>query len=165
MASCKTGLIGYLRVLEQLRSAAMAIDQILADFEFLDDWEDRYRYVIELGKALEPLPEEARNARNKVQGCVSQVWLDTRLEDDGEPTLHFVGDSDAHIVRGLIAILIAIYSGKTARQILKTDAHALFMQLGLKDHLTPQRSNGFASMVGRIRADASAAVEAATAAQ
>ena len=146
---------------EQFGPAAMTIDQILADFEFLDDWEDRYRYVIELGKSLEPLPDQARSAQNKVQGCVSQVWLATRLEADGEPTLHFLGDSDAHIVRGLIAILIAIYSGKPASQILKTDAHALFMQLGLKDHLTPQRSNGFASMVARIRTDANAATEAA----
>ncbi len=146
--------------MEQGPPAHMTLDQILADFEFLDDWEDRYRYVIELGKSLEPLPDQARNAQNKVQGCVSQVWLATRLEDDGEPILHFLGDSDAHIVRGLIAILIAVYSGKTARQILSTDAPALFIQLGLKDHLTPQRSNGFASMVARIRADAGAAAEA-----
>jgi cysteine desulfuration protein SufE len=140
------------------------IDEISADFELLDDWEDRYRYVIELGKTLEPLPDAARTAENKVQGCVSQVWLDTQIEADGggqPPRLLFTGDSDAHIVRGLIAILFAIYSGKTADEILKIDAEETFLGLGLKDHLTPQRSNGFVSMVERIRKDARAALNAA----
>lgn len=141
----------------------MTLDEIFSDFEFLDDWEDRYRYVIELGKKLEPLAEDARSEANKVQGCVSQVWLDTRHEDPengSAPILCFAGDSDAHIVRGLIAILFAIYSKKSAREILETDAHEIFLQLGLKEHLTPQRSNGFASMVARIRADATAALNA-----
>ena len=142
----------------------MTLEEILADFELLDDWEDRYRYVIELGRTLEPLPDAARNADNKVQGCVSQVWLATRVDPAGngsQPKLSFVGDSDAHIVRGLIAILFAVYSGKQADAILATDAQAIFLELGLKDHLTPQRSNGFASMVDRIRTDAKNALDAA----
>ena len=102
------------------------IDAILADFELLDDWEDRYRYVIELGRTLEPLPDDARNAANKVQGCVSQVWLATTPHRDGRNTsLTFIGDSDAHIVRGLIAILLSLYSGLSADDILKIDANAL----------------------------------------
>jgi cysteine desulfuration protein SufE len=138
----------------------MTIDEIIENFSFLDDWDDRYRYVIELGRELAPLPDTARTERNKVQGCASQVWLDTQVEPDGAagPTLSFIGDSDAHIVRGLIAILFAIYSGKPARDILSTDAVAIFERLGLRAHLTPQRSNGFRSMVERIKADAQAAL-------
>lgn len=137
------------------KRTAMKLDDILADFELLDDWEDRYRYVIELGRALEPLPEHQRTSENKVNGCVSQVWLATEISNDpATPRLDFLGDSDAHIVRGLIAILLAVYGGKAAGEILATDAHALFQQMGLSDHLTPQRSNGFASMVERIRSDA-----------
>jgi cysteine desulfuration protein SufE len=133
-------------------------DEILADFELLDDWEDRYRYVIELGRKLEPLPDDARNAANKVQGCVSQVWLSTTIEPgDGVPRLSFVGDSDAHIVRGLIAILFAIYSGKTTGEILSVDARKTLGDLHLKEHLTPQRSNGLMAMVKRIRHDAEVA--------
>lgn len=138
----------------------MTIDEILDNFSLLDSWDDRYRYVIELGRMLEPLPESERNEANKVQGCASQVWLATRRKADGEggPVLSFVGDSDAHIVRGLIAILFAIYSGKNARDILSTDAVALFERMGLREHLTPQRSNGFRSMVERIKSDARAAL-------
>ena len=138
----------------------LAIDEIIENFSVLDDWDDRYRYVIELGRMLAPLPERARNETNKVQGCASQVCLDTRIEPDGAagPTLSFVGDSDAHIVRGLIAILLALYSGKPAREIMSTDAVALFERLGLREHLTPQRSNGFRSMVERIKSDARAAL-------
>lgn len=142
------------------------LNDILADFEFLDDWEDRYRYVIELGRTLDPLPESDRTAENKVNGCVSQVWLSTTVTDSqsgSAPSLHFVGDSDAHIVRGLIAILLALYNDKSAQEILDSDAQALFLKLGLKDHLTPQRSNGFASMVERIKADASNALGTTTA--
>jgi len=142
----------------------MTIDDILADFELLDDWEDRYRYVIELGRSLEPLPDAARTPANKVQGCVSQVWLSTSLAKNGSPSgpeLRFIGDSDAHIVRGLIAILLAIYSGQPAQNILATDAEAVFDRLGLRDHLTPQRSNGLMSMVKRIRSDAQATLEQA----
>jgi cysteine desulfuration protein SufE len=134
----------------------MTIDDITANFALLDDWDDRYRYLIELGRTLEPLPEAARTAANKVPGCVSQVWLvtDVAVSGTGEPVLRFAGDSDAHLVRGLIAILLAACSGRPARQILETDALALFGRLGLGAHLTPQRSNGFKAMVARIRDDA-----------
>lgn len=138
-----------------------AIDDIIDNFSVLDDWDDRYRYVIELGRTLEPLPDAVRTLENKVQGCTSQVWLDTRIAPNGAaagPVLSFVGDSDAHIVRGLIAILLALYSGRPAREILETDAIALFEKLGLREHLTPQRSNGFRSMVERIKSDARAAL-------
>jgi cysteine desulfuration protein SufE len=138
----------------------MTIDEIIENFAFLDDWDDRYRYVIELGRMLAPLPDAVRTEANKVQGCASQVWLDTTIAQNGTtgPTLTFVGDSDAHIVRGLIAILFALYSGKSAREILSADAIALFEKLGLREHLTPQRSNGFRSMVERIKSDARAAL-------
>jgi cysteine desulfuration protein SufE len=134
-----------------------SFEEILADFELLDEWEDRYRYVIELGRKLQPLPEEERNAENKVQGCVSQVWLSTTVERDGVPRLTFIGDSDAHIVRGLVAILFAIYSGKTADEILSIDANKTLGALHLNEHLTPQRSNGLMAMVKRIKSDAEAA--------
>jgi cysteine desulfuration protein SufE len=143
-----------------MSSSPANIDDIVENFALLDDWDDRYRYLIELGRGLEPLPEGARTDRNKVQGCASQVWLDTTARPDGQggPVLCFVGDSDAHIVRGLIAILLALYSGKNARQILEADAIGLFERLGLREHLTPQRSNGFRSMVDRIQADARGAL-------
>jgi cysteine desulfuration protein SufE len=140
------------------------LGDIRSDFSVLDDWEDRYRYVIELGRTLAPLPEALRTDANKVRGCASQVWLATHVEpDNGAPRLTFEADSDAHIVRGLIAILFAIYDHRSADEILKTDADQVFGELGLKEHLTPQRSNGLASMVARIRADALAAKESATA--
>lgn len=134
----------------------MSIDTIRSDFEFLDEWEDRYRYIIELGRKLEPLPDDKRTDENKVQGCASQVWLATSIKSENgqDVQLEFIGDSDAHIVRGLIAILFAMYSGQSARKILATDAHGVFNELGLGEHLTPQRSNGFSSMVERIRNDA-----------
>ncbi len=136
------------------------IDDIVENFTLLDEWEDRYRYVIELGRTLEPLPEHARNDINKVQGCTSQVWLDTTIKPNGGagPILTFIGDSDAHIVRGLIAILLALYSGKPAKDILAIDAIGLFDRLGLREHLTPQRSNGLRSMIERVRSDAQRAL-------
>ena len=138
------------------------IQTIRDDFSLLDEWEDRYRYVIELGRALPALPELLRTETNKVRGCASQVWLATHAEPaNGAPRLSFVGDSDAHIVRGLIAILFSIYDGKRADEIVSTDAIPIFEDLGLKEHLTPQRSNGFASMVARIKADAAAAMASA----
>ena len=134
------------------------IDEILANFEFLDDWDERYRYLIELGRMLPLLPEEARTERNKVQGCASQVWLLTGFERaGGHPRLEIVGDSDAHIVRGLVAILIALYRGKSPEEVAGLDPAAIFKDLGLSEHLTPQRSNGVRSMVERIRSDARAA--------
>ena len=143
----------------------MAIDDIRADFALLDDWEDRYRYLIELGRGLAPLPEALRTEANKVRGCASQVWLASSAHAPGAgapPVLELQGDSDAHIVRGLIAVLFALYDGRAPAEILGTDARAVFAELGLKEHLTPQRSNGFFSMVERIRADAQA-LAAATA--
>jgi cysteine desulfuration protein SufE len=138
------------------------IDDIIANFSLLDDWEDRYRYVIELGRALEPFPDELRTDQNKVHGCASQVWLLTTTQNRGQstPSLAISGDSDAHIVRGLVAILLALCSGKSAAEVLQADPVALFERLGLREHLTPQRSNGFKSMVARIRADARAALAA-----
>jgi cysteine desulfuration protein SufE len=132
------------------------IDEIKDNFELLDEWDDRYRYVIELGRTLAPLPEQDRTPENKVQGCASQVWLarSVKRNEGGEPVLTFVGDSDAHIVRGLIAILLSIYSGQTADRILKVDAINTFDQLGFREHLSPQRSNGLRSMVQRVRRDA-----------
>ena len=130
------------------------LDEIIANFELLDDWDDRYRYLIELGKGLQPLPEEAHNDANKVRGCASQVWLVTEPHADG--TVTFRGDSDAHIVRGLIAVVLRLYSGKPAKAILDFDAKEAFDQLGLSGHLSAQRSNGLASMVARIRRDAGA---------
>jgi cysteine desulfuration protein SufE len=136
------------------------IAEIIDNFSLLDDWDDRYRYLIELGRELPPLAAEAHNDANKVRGCASQVWLDTSVRPNGAdgPVLTFVGDSDAHIVRGLIAILFAMYSGRNAKDILATDAVALFEKMGLREHLTPQRSNGFRSMVDRIHADARSAL-------
>jgi cysteine desulfuration protein SufE len=139
---------------------AQSLDSIVDDFSFLDDWEDKYRYLIELGRTLEPLPDEARTDANKVRGCASQVWLQTKVADsDGEPVIHFRGDSDAHIVRGLIALTLAFFSGHTARDIVAGDALELFRKLGLSEHLTPQRSNGLRSMVERIKKDARAALQ------
>ena len=139
------------------------IGEIVENFTLLDEWDDRYRYVIELGRTLPPLPESAHTETNKVQGCASQVWLLTHVKPDGAagPVLTFEGDSDAHIVRGLVAILFALYSGKRAAEILATDALALFDRIGLRENLTPQRSNGLRSMVERIRAEANAALAAA----
>jgi cysteine desulfuration protein SufE len=136
------------------------IDEIVENFELLDQWDDRYRYVIELGRTLPPLPQAAYTEANKVRGCASQVWLLTHVKPDGGagPSLSFEGDSDAHIVKGLIAILFTLYSGKHAREILDTDALALFERMGLRENLTPQRSNGLRAMVERIRAEAKAAL-------
>jgi cysteine desulfuration protein SufE len=153
--------IQFMDTLHDTRSTAR-FDEILADFELLDDWEDRYRYVIELGRKLQPLPEEERSAANKVQGCVSQVWLSTTVDRSGTPRLIFIGDSDAHIVRGLIAILFAMYSGRTAEEILEINAGETLGQLHLSEHLTPQRSNGLMAMVKRIRSDAETALDTPT---
>jgi cysteine desulfuration protein SufE len=136
------------------------IAEIEDNFALLDQWDDRYRYVIELGKALPALPDADHVEANKVQGCASQVWLVTHRKPNGAggPMLTFEGDSDAHIVRGLIAILFALYSGQPARTILDTDALEVFDRLGLRENLTPQRSNGLRSMIERIRAEAKAAL-------
>ena len=137
----------------------MTIATLKSDFELLDDWEDRYRYIIELGRALPPMPEALKSEATKVRGCASQVWLWSEARPSGNgagPALHFEGDSDAHIVRGLITILFALYQDKTPSEILDIEPETAFTALGLKEHLTPQRSNGLASMVERISADARA---------
>ena len=134
------------------------IQAIRDDFAFLDEWEDKYRYVIDLGEALPPFPEDARDAAHKVQGCVSQVWLVSDRGKGPDPILTFLGDSDAHIVRGLVAIMLALFSGHRASEIVTTDAEALMRSLGLDEHLTPQRANGLRAMVKRIKHDAQAAL-------
>ncbi len=142
------------------KSMLPTFDEILANFEFIDDWEERYRYIIELGKLMPRLPEDAYNDVNKVRGCASQVWLETTVERrDGEPVLVLRGDSDAHIVRGLVALIIALYSGKPASEALAVDASEIFDELGLSEHLTPQRSNGVRAIVERIRRDARSALD------
>ena len=134
----------------------MSLETLRADFDLFDDWEDRYKYIIELGNVLKPLSAAEHCDDNKVPGCVSQVWLVTEKQTD---MLSFRGDSDAHIVRGLIAILLDLYSDRSPTDILAFDARAAFEQLGLGEHLTPQRSNGFYAMVQRIRNDATASLD------
>ncbi|MBV1702147.1 MAG: SufE family protein [Hyphomicrobiales bacterium] len=138
------------------------LTEIIDNFAYLDDWEDRYRYIIELGKALPSMPAEACNDQNKVRGCASQVWLLTQIaRPQGQaPVLTFTGDSDAHIVKGLVALILAMYSGHSAPEILDLDANELFATLGLAAHLTPQRTNGVRSMVERIKSEARAAMAA-----
>lgn len=136
-----------------------SIQAIRDDFTFLDEWEDRYRYVIDLGAALPPFPDESRIDTFKVPGCVSQVWLTTETGDGPDPIVEFRGDSDAHIVRGLVAIMLALFSGRRASEIVSIDAEAVLRELGLDEHLTPQRANGLRSMVNRIKRDAQAALK------
>ena len=129
-----------------------SLDQIVSDFEFLDDWEDRYRYIIELGRDMAPLDADEMTAATKVEGCASQVWLVSERGEDGR--FRFRGDSDAMIVRGLVAIITTVFSGKTAAEIAQTDAEAVLTSLGLHEHLSTQRANGLRAMIGRIRAQA-----------
>ena len=136
----------------------MQIDEIVSNFELLDEWEDRYRYLIELGRTLEPLPKDAYTDANKVRGCASQVWLLTTREPGG--VIRFRGDSDAHIVKGLVALVLALYSGRKAEEIVATEAQPVFKELGLSEHLTPQRANGLRAMVDRIKKEAREAVGA-----
>jgi cysteine desulfuration protein SufE len=140
-------------------SIAAALDDLDAEFDLLGDWEERYRHVIDLGRGLAPLTGAERSDANKVRGCASQVWLVTEPQRDG--ALRFRGDSDAHIVRGLIAILLRLFSGRAPAEILAFDAKAAFERLGLTGALSAQRSNGLFSMTERIRRDAAAAVSAA----
>ena len=129
------------------------IQDMIDDFAFLDDWEDRYMHVIDLGKGLAPLPDDARTEANKVKGCASQVWLVSQKSDD---LWTFAGDSDAHIVKGLVAIVLEIFSGRSSAEIASLDANDILSKLGLAEHLSAQRSNGLAAMIGRIKAEASA---------
>ncbi|RLQ87520.1 SufE family protein [Notoacmeibacter ruber] len=127
------------------------------DFELLDDWEDRYRYVIELGRDLPDFPDEWRTEAYRVKGCVSQVWLHTdEVATPDGPVLQFRGDSDAHIVKGLVAIILSIFSGKTVDTILETDAVSLLEEIGLSENITPQRANGIRAMIERIKTEAAA---------
>lgn len=131
------------------------IETIVENFAFIEDWEERYRYVIELGRALPPGSEALQTEANKVHGCASQVWLDLQVDRSGpEPRLAVHGDSDAHIVRGLVALMVALFDGKTPADAARTDAFALYTELGLAEHLTPQRSNGVRAMADRIHKDA-----------
>ena len=138
------------------QTAEAELDDLAEEFSLLDDWEDRYRYITALGRTLEPLAEAEHTDQNKVRGCASQVWLVTEPAPGG--ALHFRGDSDAHIVRGLIAILFRLYSDRSPRDILAVDAQGAYERLGLSGALTAQRSNGLFSMVERIRRDAQAAL-------
>ncbi len=132
--------------------ASAAFEDIADTFEFLDDWEDRYRHVIELGKAMPPLDDAFKVPATKVDGCASQVWIRPVIEGDGpDARFDFEGESDAMIVRGLIAILHALYAGLEAREVMEVDAAQEFARLGLHDHLSAQRSNGLRAMVERIR--------------
>ncbi len=130
-----------------------ALQTIRDDLAFLDDWDDRYRYLIDLGRTMPPLPDDAYSDTNKVQGCASQVWLLMQRAENGQ-TLHIRGDSDALIVKGLVALVIAMFGDRPIAEITRTDAQAFFAEIGLRDHLTSQRSNGLASMVARIKAEA-----------
>lgn len=136
-------------------AANPALDAIRDDLAFLDDWDDRYAYLIDLGKTLKPLPPEAYSEANRVQGCASQVWLTMQPGADGR-SLHIAGDSDAMIVKGLVALVLAMFSDRPVSEIAALDAQAIFREIGLASHLTAQRSNGLASMVARIKAEAAA---------
>lgn len=136
-------------------------EEIISNFELIDDWEERYRYLIELGQEMDPLSPDEHNSANKVLGCASQVWLKLTVESDGAETrLRLRGDSDAHIVRGLVALMIALYSGRTLPEAMAIDPVGILARIGLEQHLTPQRSNGLRSMVERIRHDTQAAMAA-----
>lgn len=132
----------------------MQVDELVERFEFFDDWEERYAYLIDLGRTLEPMPASAKTEDNKVHGCMSQVWFTSRVDDS---VVTFVADSDSTIVRGLIAVLLVVYGGRAASEIVETDVTDLFDRLGLGNHLTSKRRNGFASMVQRVKALAAAA--------
>lgn len=137
----------------------MQLEELAETFEMLGDWEERYRYLIELGRKLPPLPEAEHNEANKVRGCMSQVWMSARTEPGPPLKLHFSGDSDAHIVKGLIAVVFMLYSDRTPREILDTDIGGAFARLGLDSNLSMNRRNGFYSMVERIKAMAAQAVD------
>ena len=129
-----------------------SFDEIIEDFEFLDDWEDRYRYIIELGKKMPPLESALKVTSTKVDGCAGQVWIVPKISGSGDMKLfNFIGDSDAMIVRGLIAILSALYSNITVKEAIEIDANVEFRKLGLTDHLSAQRSNGLNSMIQRLK--------------
>jgi cysteine desulfuration protein SufE len=128
------------------------VEELIDNFTFLDDWEDRFRYLIDLGRKLEPMEESLKTEETKVRGCTSQVWIVDEVRPGTPPTLHFIADSDAHIVKGLIAVLLSIYDGRTPEEILGIDIRQVIGELGFEQHLSPNRANGLFSMVERIRA-------------
>lgn len=136
------------------------LEEILDNMEFLENWEDKYKYIIELGQSINNFDDALKNNSTKVNGCLSQVWLYSKINQNknGENVLNFVGDSDAFIVKGLIAILIAIYSEKKPSEILEIKHEYIFTKFGLQNHLSPQRSNGLLSMIQRIKDDAHASI-------
>jgi cysteine desulfuration protein SufE len=136
------------------------LEEILDNMEFLENWEDKYKYIIELGQSINNFDDALKNNSTKVNGCLSQVWLYSKINQNknGEKVLNFVGDSDAFIVKGLIAILIAIYSEKKPSEILEIKHEDIFTKFGLQNHLSPQRSNGLLSMIQRIKDDAHASI-------
>ncbi len=134
---------------------ARSIDDLVEDFELFEDWEERYRYIVDLGKKLPPMPEDEKIEDNKVRGCMSQVWMTSQVDDSTEPsTLSCRADSDDFLVQGLSAILLELYSGRTPQEITELDATEALTRLGLESHLSPNRRNGFVAMVGRIKAEA-----------
>ena len=135
---------------ERMYLEETSLEDVEETFALMDDWEDRYRYLIELGRKLPPLSEAEQTEENKVRGCASQVWMVIRPDPDDADRLVFIGDSDAHIVKGLIAVLLLIFSGKTASEISAIDARAILERLGLAEHLSPMRTNGLFSMLQRI---------------
>lgn len=136
------------------------VEELIEDFELLESWEERFRYIIDLGRKLEPMDPASKTDDNKVDGCTSQVWMVAQAEG-APPRLHFLADSDAHIVRGLIAILLMIYGDRPASEILAVDAKEMIGRIGFERHLSPNRANGLYAMVGRIRAFAAEALEGA----
>jgi cysteine desulfuration protein SufE len=139
----------------------MNVDQLVENFALLGPWEERYRYLIELGRKLPPMPDAEKTDATKVRGCMSQVWLSSRLRPGPPARLELHGDSDAHIVKGLIALLFKLYEGRTPREMVELDVRSVFERLGLESHITMNRRNGFYSMVERIRALAENAAAAA----
>jgi cysteine desulfuration protein SufE len=135
----------------------LTIEDVTETFSLFDDWEDKYSYLIDIGRLLPTFPDDAKTDINKVRGCTSQVWILPSLSDDTPPRFSFIGDSDAHIVKGLVAITMLIYSGKTTKEVLEIDVRAILDQLGLAEHLSPSRSNGLFSMITRIREMAASA--------
>lgn len=132
----------------------MTLEELTETFELLDDWEERYKFIIDLGRRLEPMPEADMVEANKVPGCMSQVWLTAEATDDAPARVHYRADSDAHIVKGLIAILLVLFNDRAPQEILSVDAEAEMQRLGLDQHISPNRRNGVTSMIGRIRAEA-----------
>ena len=143
----------------------MDLQRLIDTFHFLDNWEDRYRLLIDMGRDLPALPDEARIEANRVDGCTSNVWLETTVSNETPPRMHFTADSDAFIVKGLVAILLKAYSGKTPQEILDTDIESLFDDLGLSQQLTANRRDGFVAMVKQVRNRAQAVQTGGAAAQ